>query len=95
MAHDPSAFIQEYFQIRADDTAGLNVDDFDWGENVDGSIATGVPFRIRFKVRETAAGADSTGFKIQVSRNSGTWIDGRTDYVLIDTDKETIKVKKF
>lgn len=75
MAHDPSAFIQEYFQIRADDTAGLNVDDFDWSENVDGSIATGVAFRIRFKVRETAAGADSTSFKIQVSRNSGTWID--------------------
>ena len=76
MAHDPSAFIQEYFQIRSGDTVGLNVDS-GWAanENIDAAIGTGLPFRIRFKVRETAGGADTTGFKLQVNRNSGGWVD--------------------
>ena len=73
---DPSAFIQEYFQIRSGDTEDLNADT-GWaaGENVNATIGTGLPFRIRFKVRETDAGTDSTGFKLQVNRNSGGWVD--------------------
>lgn len=76
MAHDPSAFIQEYFQIRSGDTVVLNADT-GWaaGENNNATIGTGLEFRIRFKVRETAAGSDTTGFKLQVNRNSGGWVD--------------------
>ena len=76
MAHDPSAFIQEYFRIRLADTVGLNADS-GWAadENTNATIGTGLEFRVRFKVRETAAGADSTGFKLQVNYNSGGWVD--------------------
>lgn len=73
---DPSAFIQEYYRIRSGDTVGLNTDS-GWAaaENTDATIGTGVEFRIRFKVRETAAGNDNAGFKLQVNRNSGGWVD--------------------
>lgn len=76
MAHDPSAFIQEYFRIRSADDTALNTDS-GWAaaENIDASIATGIHFRIRFKVRETAAGTDSTGFKLQCNRESAGWVD--------------------
>lgn len=76
MAHDPSAFIQEYFRIRSGDTVGLNADS-GWAgiENADATIGTGLAFRIRFKVRETAAGNETTGFKLQVNRNSAGWVD--------------------
>lgn len=77
MAHDPSAFIQEYFRIRVDDTALLN-DVFPGGgpaENANATIGTGIDFRIRFKVRETAGGNDTKSFKLQCNFNSGTWVD--------------------
>lgn len=74
---DPSAFIQGYFRIRSADTVGLNTDS-GWAaaENVNATIGTGIPFRIRFKVRETASGDDTNvNFKLQVNRNSGGWND--------------------
>ncbi len=76
MAHDPSAFIQEYFRIRSGDDTALNTDS-GWAaiENANATIGTGLEFRIRFKVRETAAGTDTTSFKLQVNRNSGGWVD--------------------
>ncbi len=76
MAHDPPAFIQEYFRIRSDDSVGLNTDS-GWAaaENTDAIIGTGLPFRIRFKVRETAAGSTDKQFKPQVNRNSAGWVD--------------------
>ncbi len=75
---DPSSFIQEHYRIRGDDTAALNANGGgDWAaaEDVDASIGTGVPFRIRFKVRETAAGSEGIGFKLQVNREAGGWVD--------------------
>ncbi len=74
MAHDPSAFIQEFFRGR-DDAFGLDVDN-GWlaAQNVNFSVATGIPFRIRFKCRETAGGTDSTPFKPQVRRNAGAFV---------------------
>lgn len=72
-----SAFIQEYFRIRSGDSVGLNTDS-GWAaiENANATISTGVEFRIRFKVRETAGGDDaSNSYKLQVNRNSGGWVD--------------------
>ncbi|KKK73488.1 hypothetical protein LCGC14_2893340, partial [marine sediment metagenome] len=48
-----STFSQEYFRIRSGDTVGLNTDS-GWAaaENTSTTIGTGLPFRIRFKVRE-------------------------------------------
>lgn len=79
MTHTASAFIQEYFRIRSDDSAGLNANS-GWAaaENVNATIGTGLKFRIRFKVRETAGGSDSTGFKLQVKRNAGSFVDVTT-----------------
>ena len=74
MAHDPSAFISEYFQIRLDDTEGLNDAFTGPAENVNASIGRGVAFRIRFKVRETAAGSDSPSFAPQVRLNAGSFV---------------------
>lgn len=77
MAHDPPAFIQERFRIRVTDAQGLNAafDAGDPAENANTTINTGSPFRIRFKVRETAGGSGATTFKIQCNRNSGGWVD--------------------
>lgn len=75
MAHDPSSFIQQYFQIRPDDTDALNDAFTSPAENVNTSIGRGVAFRIRFKVRETAAGSDTVAFKPQVKRNAGSFVD--------------------
>lgn len=72
-----SVFIQEYFRIRSGDTVGLNVDS-GWAaaENANATIGTGIEFRIRFKVRETAGGDDaSNNYKLQVNRNSAGWND--------------------
>ncbi len=72
-----SVFIQEYFRIRSGDTVGLNVDSA-WAaaENANATIGTGVEFRIRFKVRETAGGDDATNdYKLQVKRNAGGFVD--------------------
>lgn len=77
MGHDPSSWIQEYFQIRSGDDAGLNADS-GWAadENTNATIGTGMPFRIRFKVRDTVAGDyPNLQVKCQVSRNSGAWTD--------------------
>jgi hypothetical protein len=77
MAKTPSAFIQEYFRIRSDDSVGLNANS-GWAaaENANATIGTGNPFRIRFKVRETATGEETNfDFKLQVNRNSGGWVD--------------------
>lgn len=72
-----SVFIQEFFRIRSGDTVGLNVDSA-WAaaENVNATIGTGLEFRIRFKVRETAGG-DTSGvtYKLQVKRNAGGFVD--------------------
>ncbi len=75
MTHDPSAFIQEYFRGRLDDTEGIDAAFTGPAENTNFSIATGVLFRLRFKVRETATGSDTTGFKIQVNREAGGFVD--------------------
>ncbi len=72
-----SVFIQEYFRIRLGDTVGLNVDSA-WAaaENTNATIGTGLVFRIRFKVRETAGGDDaSNNYKLQVKRNAGGFVD--------------------
>lgn len=77
MTHSASAFIQQYFRIRKTDGQGLNAafDAGDPAENTNATIDAGTFFRVRFKVRETAGGSDSTGFKLQFSRNSGAWTD--------------------
>ena len=72
-----SIFIQEFFRIRLTDNEGLN-DAFDGGdpaENANTTISTGIVFRVRFKVRETAGGPDSTGFKLQVNYDGGGYVD--------------------
>lgn len=79
MAHDPSAFIQEYFRIRRSDNEALDAafDGGDPDENVNPTIPTGIPFRPRIKARETAGGSDSTPFKLQCRHIEGdnTWRD--------------------
>jgi hypothetical protein len=44
---EPSTLNQPYFQIRADDTAALNTDDYDYAENTNATLGTGYWFRIR------------------------------------------------
>lgn len=72
----PSEYIQEYFRIRSGDDYGLNVDN-GWAaaENTDAAVGTGLPFRIRFKVRETNGSGTTNSFKLQVNRNAGGWND--------------------
>jgi hypothetical protein len=77
MGHDPSIFGQPHFRIRRTDDEGLN-DAFAGGdpaEDTNATIATGVLFRIRFKVEETNTGTDTTGFKLQVDRNGGGYAE--------------------
>lgn len=72
-----SVFIQEYFRIRSGDSVGLNTDS-GWAaaQNVNATIGTGIVFRIRVKVRETAGGDDANNnYKLQVKRNAGSFVD--------------------
>ncbi len=76
MAHDPSSFIQDHFRIRSDDSQALNTD-AGWAaaEDVNAIIGNGNTFRVRFKVRETAAGTDDTNFKLQVNFEGNGYVD--------------------
>ena len=76
MAHDPSVFAQPHFRIKEDDTTVLDADS-GWAAAIDvnWTVDAHVRFRIRFEVEETATGADPLVSKIQINKNSTTWVD--------------------
>jgi hypothetical protein len=71
-------YSQDYWQLREDDTAALNADDFDAAENTALSILMGEFARARIKVRRNIAGVTEP-FKLQcrhetaAGRTGGWW----------------------
>lgn len=79
MTHDPSTFAQPHFRFRPLDTGILLNDDEpgDWEALIDVDVTMDCHHRLRLRieVEETATGSDNTAFKMQISKNSGTYAD--------------------
>ena len=80
MTHLSTNRIQRNFRIRYD-TAGLNVDSWDWTKNENAIIPVDTVFRIRLEFEETNGTGGTIGGALQVSYNGGSYADIAGTYV--------------
>lgn len=77
-----AGYHQDYWQLRVDDTAALNDDDFDGAENTGITIPQGQEFRVRIKVRRNTTGI-SEPFTIQCRHETAAGVTNSWEEVSV------------